>query len=152
MYDRQEGGPRPMTEQVGQAVRIIATILGLVIIVIGLIYALRVFDLVYGSLKSPEGFGEVFARWVAAIGGEELNIEVEGEVIPLGPAFAIAIMGGGALILCWVAMGFITTGAKVIAWTVDERKAIQRLLKYAFGAHAAPPPPREETGGPPPDG
>ena len=151
MYDRQERGLRPMAEQVGQAMRIAATILGLVIIVIGLIYALKVFDLVYGSLRSPEGFGEVFARWVAAIGGEEPNIEVEGEVIPLGPAFAIVIMGGGAFILCWVAMGFITTGAKVISWTVDERKAIQRLLKYAFGARAAPPPPREETGGPAPD-
>ena len=152
MYGQHEPGPRPMTEQVGQAVRIAAAVLGLVIIVIGLIYALRVFDLVYGSLRSPEGFGEVFARWVAAIGGEELNIEVEGEVIPLGPAFAIVIMGGGALILCWVAMGFITTGAKVISWTVDERKAIRRLLRYTFGARAVIPPPREETGEPAPDG
>lgn len=116
-----------------QLIRATVAILGIIAIIIGLTYATRMFGLIYTTLQAPEAFQVHLDTWVAAVGGEELNIVVEGTTYPGARVVAIIVLGGGAAILAWIAMGFIRTGAKTVSWILGDREAVKKILLHAFG-------------------
>lgn len=118
--------------------RVIAAGLGVITIVIGLFYLTRIFGLVYDALHSPRDFATVFARWVDAVGGSELDINFSGDKFPAARLLATVVLGGGMLILTWITMGITFTGAKIVSWTAGDRDAIKRILRHAFGPAMEP--------------
>lgn len=113
--------------------RTAAMIFGLVVIGIGLFYAVKVFDLVYSALNEPQGFEKTFQDWQKTIGGEELEIEINKKTFSVAPILATVVIGGGSLILVWISMGIMLTGAKIVSWTAGDHAAVKRILQHTLG-------------------
>ena len=113
--------------------RVVATFLGIVVILVGLWSALKVFGALYQGLTGPQGFAKTFDGWAKVVGGEKLNLTVNGITIPLAPVLAVIVLGGGAFLLTWLAMGIMLTGAKIISWTSGDREAVKRILEHSLG-------------------
>jgi hypothetical protein len=131
-----------------QALRVAAAALGVVAIIIGLVYATRVFGMAFTALRDPVGFGEHVEQWVAAVGGDQLDIVVENVTLRPARPVALMVLGGGTAILAWIAIGITLAGAKTLSWTLGDGEAVRKLLVHAFGATAAPESSR--PGGTPP--
>lgn len=113
--------------------RVVATFLGMIVILVGLWSALKVFGALYQGVTGPQGFSKTFEGWVKVVGGEKLNVQINGNTIPLAPVLAVMLLGGGAFLLTWLAMGIMLTGAKIISWTSGDREAVKRVLEHALG-------------------
>jgi len=123
-------------------------IIGLVAIVIGFVYAVKIFGAVYSTLDSPEGFGKILDKWAEAVSGKARVKEVVGENVLTPKIIAIVVLGGGTLILVQIAMGFMVAGVKVLSYSLSDREAVKKILRHAFGSgRKAPPPPGTELAG-----
>ena len=133
------GSPQEsMIEQFTRVLRVLAVVIGIVAIVIGLVFAVKIFTLVHGGLQNPQKFQGVLQRWAPAVGGDELTIETETARVPLANVVAVVVLGGGTLLLGYLALGIMRTGAKIVAWTATDREAVKKLLTYAFGPRGKP--------------
>jgi len=90
------------------------------------------------TLKAP------LAKWTDAVGGEDLDVVLEGQTYHAARGLAVLVVVVFNLILAWIAMGIMLTGAKIVSWTSSEREAVKKILKHALGASSAtkPKPPR----------
>ncbi len=122
-----------LLEKTGIAVRLLATSLGILAIIIGLMYAGRTFNLIYNAIKHPQTFQVLFDQWVLIIGGSKLDLTLFGEAYPVARIITVFVLGGGSLILVWLSIGIMMAGAKIVSWTSSEREAIKRILTYTFG-------------------
>jgi hypothetical protein len=116
-----------------QIIRAGAAILGVIAIVIGLVYAARIFAVVFAALHSPEAFQLHFDKWVTAVGGGELDITIAGTTYHGSRILALMVLGVGTFILAWISMGIMMVGAKTVSWTLSDREAIKRVLVHALG-------------------
>jgi hypothetical protein len=125
-------------EAFASAARLITTGLGIVVVVIGLFCAMKVFFGIYAVLNSPQQFQPVYQQWVELIGGEALSVPIDGKPFPLANLAAVLVLGLGALVLAWIALAIMLTGAKIVSWTTSDREAIKKILKHAFGSSGKP--------------
>lgn len=119
----------PIGDILQQVVRFGGAIVGIVLIVIGLTFVLRIFGVIVATLNSPGNIRTLVEDWTRIIGNEQLNVLYEGKEIVVGPVIAVGILGVGALVLVSISMQLITNGAKVISITMGEREALKQLLK-----------------------
>jgi hypothetical protein len=143
-HGTEDGGITFSMQSLMQGARVVGAVLGIIAIIIGLVYATRVFDLVLNTLQAPDAFAVHLDKWVEAVGGEQLDLTVAGETLHGSRVFAIVILGGGAIVLVWLSLGFIIVGAKTVSWTLSDREAIKKLLVHTFGPSRKPQPPRSE--------
>lgn len=113
--------------------RIAATVLGIVAIVIGLVYATRIFEAAYSNLRAPEGIEGLLDRWEAAVDEDDLTFNIDGERHSFARVVGIVVLGMGGVVLAWLAMGIMVTGAKIISLTAGDREAVKKILTHAFG-------------------
>lgn len=118
--------------------RLIATGLGIVAIVLGLSCSAKVFFAVHGTLTNPEGFDAFFQQWVDTLGGQELEMQIDGRPYPIANLAAILVLGLGTMLLAWIAIGIMLTGAKIVSWTAGDKEAVKRVLDHAFGSRRPP--------------
>jgi hypothetical protein len=113
--------------------RLAATCLGIVVILVGLWATLKVFGALYEGVRSPQESAELFRQWGDTVGGEKLTIDVNGNKLALAPFLAVSVIGGGTFLLCWLALGMMVAGAKIISWASGDREAIKKILRHALG-------------------
>ncbi|HUY31926.1 MAG TPA: hypothetical protein VMV69_04035 [Pirellulales bacterium] len=113
--------------------RLVATCLGIVVIVVGLWATLKVFNALYDGLRAPRESTELFRQWADTVGGDKLTIDVNGTKLAGAPYLAVTVIGGGTFLLCWLAMGIMLAGAKIIFWASGDREAVKKILRYALG-------------------
>jgi hypothetical protein len=130
-----------------QIMRAVGAVLGAIAILIGLVYATRVFGMVITTLHNPEAFQAYLDKWATAVGGAELDVTIDGTTFHCAREVGIMVLGGGTVILGWIAMGFMVAGAKIVSWTAGDREAVKRLLAQAFGSTGRPG--QNKPGGPP---
>lgn len=123
----------PAPERSGSGLRLLASFVGIVAVVTGLVLAVLVFYAIYDNLTDPGDARRLIRRWSDALGGDDLVLEIRDQAYPAGQLLAVLVLGGGAAILGWLALGIMVTGAKVISWTASDREAIRRILRSAFG-------------------
>lgn len=145
-YGREDEVPSFNLQSLLQIVRAVGAILGVIAIAIGLVYATRIFALVFAALHSPEAFQAHLDKWVTAVGGGELDVAIGGTTYHGARIIAIMVLGGGAFILMWISMGIILAGAKTVSWTLSDREAVKKVLAQAFGP-ARKPEPNAPSGG-----
>ncbi len=129
----QEGCVFGTPEALGSGARLIATGLGILAIVIGLYCSTKIFFGIYDVLRNPEGFQAIHGQWIEAVGGKELSVQINGDEYPVANLVAILVLGLGALVLAWIAIAVMVTGAKIVSWTSSDREAIKKILAHAFG-------------------
>ncbi|MDD2235823.1 MAG: hypothetical protein PHP44_06000 [Kiritimatiellae bacterium] len=117
-----------------QLIRAAGAILGIITVIIGLFYAMRLLGLVFTALSNPESYQAFLEVWISAVGGEELDVVISGSTYPVARFVVFAILGGGCILLGWLSLGMILVGAKIVSWTVSDQEAVKRLLTHAFGS------------------
>jgi len=114
--------------------RLVGALVGLVTMIIGLVLAFRVFGLIYTALQAPDGIAGLLHKWMEILDAERLTIRFGKEGFIAGKVVVILLLGGGAVVLAWIAMGIMLAGAKIVSLTSGDLQAIKRILKHTFGS------------------
>jgi len=114
--------------------RMIAAVAGVIAIVLGIYYVVRLLGIVQSALISPAATSPLIAQWAEQLGGRELDLVVDTAVFPLALVLAFVLVGGGTALLAWLSIGLAVAGARILSWTVTDRAAMQRILSHSFGA------------------
>lgn len=115
------------------AVRLIATLTGILTILIGLWLAVKLFGAIAQGLQSPDAFKATFQQWTAVLGGDQLKVKLGEQELVIGPTLAVGAVGMGLSLLTWLSLGIMLTGAKIVSWTSGDREAVKRVLQHALG-------------------
>jgi hypothetical protein len=116
-----------------EGLRLAATLIGLGLMLIGFYFAIGLFGDIYSGLKEPERLTPFIESWEKVIGGKGLDITVAGQTYPASRVSAILVLGGGCWALVYVAIGFMSAGARIVSWTATDRQAIRRIILQTFG-------------------
>lgn len=128
----------PLVETIKRYISLLATCIGLAVILIGLNYALDVFQLIFTMLKTPSSLNGPILQLAASIGGSAFDLKLTDRTVPLANIFALIVYGCGALLSAFLTLAVMHTGAKIVALTAGDRSAVQQLLRSAFGRSLQP--------------
>jgi hypothetical protein len=105
-----------------------------------------VFVALFEGLRAPQSSKELFSQWAETVGGDKLTIDANpagpgqpagpdqpGVKLALAPFLAVSVIGGGTFLLCWLALGIMVAGAKIVSWSSGDREAIRKILRHAIG-------------------
>jgi hypothetical protein len=145
LLSHNDNGPAPVVETAKNIVSLVATSIGLVILLIGLKYAIDIFQLIFALLESPSRLTGVIQQTAASIGGSAFDLRLEDRSVPLANLMALTAYGCGALLLAWLTLALMHTGAKIISLTAGDRRAVKQLLQSAFGGSLQPKVPPEDN-------
>ena len=112
---------------------LVATFAGLFIILVGLKYAVELVGLIFDILKNPSELQAVLEQLAVSIGGNAFDLAIGQRNIPLANIIALMVYCCGALILTWLTIALIRTGARIVSWTSGDQEAVRQILQYAFG-------------------
>ncbi len=113
---------------------LLATAIGIIAILMGLVCAVKTFDLIFDAFKHPVIFQEAFDQWVLVVGGADLDLQLLGNPYPVARILTVIVLGGGVVLLTWLSLGIMLVGAKIVSWTSSEKEAIKKILAYTFGS------------------
>jgi len=126
-------------------VSLVATCIGLIVILIGLKYAVDIFQLIFAILESPSQLTSAIQQTAGSIGGSAFDLRLEGRSVPLANLLALAVYCCGALLIAWLTLALMHTGAKIVSLTAGDRRAVKQLLQNAFGGSLQPKSPPEDN-------
>lgn len=133
-----------MVETIKNIISLIATFIGLAIIIVGLKYAIDIFQLIFTILKSPASLTVPIQQLASSIGGSAFDLKLTDRTVPLANIIALMIYSGGALLSAFLTLALMHTGAKIVSLTAGDRRAVKQLLQSAFGSSLQPKAPAEE--------
>ena len=125
-------------ETLKKMISLLATCIGLAVIVIGLNYAVDVFRLIFTLLHTPASLTDPIAQLATSFGGKAFDIKLTERTIPLANLIALLIYCFGVLLSALLTMALMQTGAKIVSLTAGDRHAVKQLLRSAFGCRARP--------------
>lgn len=128
----------PAVEIAKSIISLIATCIGLAIIIIGLKYAMHIFSLIFTILQSPSSLTEPLRQMADSIGGSAFDLQLADRAIPMANLMALTVYCGGALLSAWLTLALMQTGAKIVSLTAGDRSAVKKLLHSAFGSKLQP--------------
>lgn len=138
MFGASDEGAAPAVEVLRGIVSLIATCLGLAVIIIGLFYAMEIFRLIFSILQSPVMLTEPIRQLAESFGGDAFNIDLKDRSIPMANLLALTVYCGGALLAAWLTLAMMHTGARIVSLTAGDRGAVKKLLQSAFGSRMQP--------------
>jgi len=92
--------PVPAVEIIKKIISLMATCLGLAIILIGFKYAMDIFELIFTILKSPTYLTGPIQQMAESIGGRAFDLKLESRSVPLANIMALMVYCGGAVAEC----------------------------------------------------
>ena len=111
----------------------VGALCGLAMILVGIYFAVQLFGAAYSAVTAPEPFGPVVDQWAQYLGGDQPVLEV-GDEVQIGPRLlAILVLGGCTLVLLWITLAVIATGARIVYWMGTDLDAVKRVLSHLFG-------------------
>lgn len=134
-YDEES---TPVVETIKNIISLIATCIGLAIIIIGLKYAMDIFHLIFSILQSPSHLTEPLQQMAESIGGSVFDLKLESRAIPLANLIALTVYCGGGFLSAWLTLAIMQTGAKIVSMTAGDRSAVKKILQNAFGKRMQP--------------
>ena len=134
--DRQNMVATNPMETLHSLSRLLATLVGIVLIILGSVYAVKLFEAIYASIRNPAQMTGLVDHWTAMVGGEDaIDIKFADTHVKGARVLAIIIVGAAAVLLAWLSLGITLAGARIISWTAGDRQAVKKILKAAFGNH-----------------
>lgn len=114
--------------------RVMAAAFGILLILMGLYFASQLFGAAYSVVTAPDQFGPVVEKWSEFLGGDEPIIDVNNGQVKIQPQlFAFLALGGAGLVMLWLSLSVITTGARIVYWMGTDLDAVKRVLGSVFG-------------------
>lgn len=138
MLPNNESPVAPTVEIIKSIISLVATCIGLAVIIIGLKYAMDIFQLIFNILQSPSILNDPIQQMADSIGGSAFDLRLEGRVVPLANIMALTVYCCGALLSAWLTLALMHTGAKIVSLTAGDRTAVKKLLQSAFGNSLQP--------------
>ncbi len=135
----------PVMETIKKIISLIATCIGLAVIIIGLKYAMDIFQLIFTILKSPAFLAGPIQQMAESIGGSVFDLKLEDRAVPLANIMALTVYCGGALLSAWLTLALMHTGAKIVSLTAGDQSAVKQILRNAFGRSMKPKTTAEEN-------
>lgn len=136
---RQNLNDSPSTPQsLKTYISLAASLVGILIILYGFKLCIDVFTLIYSAFTEPKHIADMLNQWAQTDALRSLKFTLGKQTFSLAHFSAIAIGGGCAILLAWLAIAIMQTGAKIIYWTSDEQDAIKTILRNAFGPSMKP--------------
>ena len=131
-------GPRGQINQAaplsaGSVMRAIASLIGLGIIILGLVFAVQTFLAIRDSVTKSAAFQETVKKWVEVLGGDEAGLKIKDEMVPVARVGAMAAVFGGYFVMAWLSIGIMVAGARIISWTTGDREAVRQIIREAMG-------------------
>ena len=127
----------PAVETIKNIISLVTTCIGLAIIIIGLKYAMDIFQLIFTILKSPTYLTDPIQQ-ITEIIGSATDLRLEGGTVFLANIVALTVYCCGALLCAWLTLALMHTGAKIVSLNVGDRNAVKKLLQSAFGKSLQP--------------
>jgi hypothetical protein len=109
-----ERGASPM-DLVIAAARIMALLAGVVLILVGAIYAVQVFFSVGGLLKDPAQLGAPVKRVEEVISADKLTMNVGGEQVEPGGTISLCLLLLWYMFWAWIPLALIAAGGRLVA-------------------------------------
>lgn len=128
----------PAVETIKSIISLVATCIGLVVIIIGLKYAMDIVQLIFTILESPTYLKDPVQQIAEVIGENAFGGRLEGGTVFLANIMALTVYCCGALVLAWLTLAMMQTGAKIVSLNVGDRSAVKTLLQSAFGKSLQP--------------
>ncbi len=119
-------------------ISLVATCIGLIVIIIGLKYALDIFFLILAILKSPADLATPVEQIADIIRGHAFEGRAEGGTVFLANIIALTVYCCGVLLCAWLTLALMHTGARIVSLTAGDRSAVKKLLQSAFGRSLRP--------------
>lgn len=123
-----------------QGLRALGGVMGLITMLIGLIYTTKIFMLILNVLKNPAEAQTLLSFWIGALSQGEMDLTIQGNAHNGTQLLALATLGALILILAWLSIKLITTGAQILSWILGDAKAVKKLLTHVFGPGPKPMP------------
>lgn len=121
------------SEMLRQGFRVFAALMGLVMIVMGVYFAVELFSLGYAAVTNPERFSTLIDQWSKYIGGEEKDFVFNPQFKVSARLFALLGLGVWAIFMIKLCQMVITSGARIVYWMGTDANAIRRVLGHIFG-------------------
>lgn len=113
-------------------VRITGGLVGVIAMVTGVVYAAKTLKMLYAMLTVSES-GHPVRALAEMLGGADLVVSSATGAIPLAVPLAVLLLVLALLVMGWLSLGLIMTGAKVLAFCLADRESMKELLIYALG-------------------
>lgn len=120
-------------ENLRVAANLFITLVGVLMVLIGLYFAIKLFYRIFDALLYPEHIRELLMAWSQTLQWHVLDFDLQGKTLSFGPTLALAVIGIGAFLLVSIALAIVRTGARIIAFATEEREAIKDILQYSLG-------------------
>ncbi len=120
-------------ETIKKIISLLATFIGLAVIIVGLKYAIDIFQLIFTILKSPASLTGPIQQMASSIGGSAFDLKLPDRTVPLANILALMVYCGGAFLSAFLTLALMHTGAKIVSLTAGDRSAVKQLLQSAFG-------------------
>ncbi len=128
----------PAVETIKNIISLLATCIGLVVIVIGLKYATDILQLIFTILTSPTYLTDPIRQMADVIGGSAFDQRWEGRSVFVANMLSLTVYFCGILLCAWLTLAIMHTGAKIVSLTAGDRNAVKNLLQTAFGKRLQP--------------
>lgn len=128
----------PVVENIKNIISLIATCIGLVVIIIGLKYAMDIIQIIFTILQSPTYLTDPIRQMADVIGGSAFDQRWEDRSVFITNMLALIIYCCGILVCAWLTLALMQTGAKIVSLSVGDRSAVKKLLQSAFGKSLQP--------------
>jgi hypothetical protein len=109
------------------------TLIGVLMVLIGLYFSVKLFFRIFDALLYPEHIRELLMAWSQTMEWHVLEVDFQGKTLSFGRSFALVVIGVGGFLLVSIALAMVRTGARIIAFATEEREAIKDILQYSLG-------------------
>jgi len=138
MLPEEREGAAPVVETIKIIISLIATCIGLAIILIGLKYTIDIFQLIFTILRSPASLTDPVQQLASSFGGSAFDLKLTDRIVPLANIMALIVYCFGIVLSTFLTMALMQTGAKIVSLTAGDRSAVKQLLRSAFGRNLKP--------------
>jgi hypothetical protein len=123
-----------VVSMMGVWLRALCSVVGVLVLALGVYLSARVFYSVYDVSTHPEQCDTLVSKWGEVAGGPEaLKVQVvPGETVELSRLAGVGILGGAAFLLGILSCTMMVTGARIICWTTSDRQAVKAIVEYAL--------------------
>ncbi len=117
-------------EAFNTVIRGLALVVGVVIVGLGVRYAVLTFDAIYAGIQDPARGADLFEQWALFLAGEMEGVPNNeslrrAEHMRIAAAF---IVGVGGFMLAWLSAQMIWAGAKIIALMTTDYRGNRKML------------------------
>jgi hypothetical protein len=103
--------------------RLLTVVVGVVMILVGVVYAVQVFQSVGALLRDPAGLEAPVQRMEKIISAEKLEVTINGQPLALGGPVSLLLMFLWYVFWAWLPLAIIAAGSRLVSSAAQMRRS-----------------------------